>query len=124
VTPQLRQKTIVMPMRRKGFTVWPVKPEPEKTGEYGWNTQAYYAVEIVHRCLARKFPSHNAAVISKRGPGNLMFIDIDSPGVLERIEGETGRKISGTTYSVCSRPQSVPYKRHLYYRQTAYSVRK
>ncbi|SRR5713101_5528527 len=115
---------IATPMLRKGYTVWPVKPEPEKTGEFGWNSQAYYADEIVHRCLARKFPNHNAGVISKRGVGKLMFIDIDSPGVLERMEGETGQKISGTTFSVCSRPQSALYKRHLYYRQTAYSVTK
>jgi hypothetical protein len=107
----------------KGFTVWPVKPE-EKTGEYGWNTHAYYADEIVHRCLANKFPNHNAAVISRRGIGNLMFLDIDSSGVLQRIEEETGQKISGITYSVCSRPQSAPYKRHFYFRQTARSVSK
>jgi hypothetical protein len=118
-----RYYSIAMPMLRKGFTVWPVKPEPEKTGEYGWNTQAYYADEIVHRCLARKFPNHNAAVISKRGVRNLMFLDIDSAGVLERIEEETGQKISGITYSVCSRPQSAPYKRHFYFRQTDYSAK-
>lgn len=115
---------IATPMLRKGYTVWPVKPEPEKTGVFGWNTHAYYADEVVHRCLARKFPNHNAGVISKRGVGNLMFIDIDSPGVLERMEAETGQKILGTTFSVCSRPQSAPHKRHLYYRQTAYSVMK
>ncbi len=120
---QTRYYSIAMPMLEKGFTVWPVKPEPEKTGEFGWNTQAYYADEIVHRCLARKFPNHNAAVISKRGIGNLMFLDIDSPGVLERIEQETGQKISGITFSVCSRPQSAPYKRHFYFRQTARSVK-
>src|ERR1035441_1232838 len=118
-----RYYKIAMPMLEKGFKVWPVKPE-EKTGEYGWNTQAYYADEIVHRCLANKFPNHNAAVISKRGVGNLMFLDIDSAGVLERIEEETGQKMSGTTFSVCSRPQSAPYKQHFYFRQTAYSVSK
>ncbi len=26
---------IATPMLRKGYTVWPVKPEPEKTGKYG-----------------------------------------------------------------------------------------
>ncbi len=119
-----RYYKIAMPMFEKGYTVWPVKPEPEKTGEYGWNNLAYYADEITHRCLARKFPHHNAAVISKRGVGNLMFVDIDSPGVLERTEEETGQQISGITFSVCSRPQSAPYKRHLYFRQTAYSVMK
>jgi hypothetical protein len=101
-----------------------VKPEPAKVGEYGWNTLAYYADEVAHRCLARKYPNHNAAVISKRGIGNLMFLDIDSAGVLERIESETGQNLSGTTYSVCSRPQSAPYKRHFYFRQTARSVMK
>jgi hypothetical protein len=118
-----RYYSIAMSMRKKGFTVWPVKPEPEKAGEYGWNNLAYYADEIAHRCLARKFPSHNAAVISKRGVGKLMFLDIDSDGVLERIEQETGQKMSGITFSVCSRP-SAPYKRHFYFRQTAYSVTK
>jgi hypothetical protein len=119
-----RYYSIAMSMRNKGFTVWPVKPEPEKAGEYGWNNLAYYADEIVHRCLAKKFPNHNAAVFSRRGIGNLMFLDIDSPGVLERIEEETGRKVSGITFSVCSRPQSALYKRHFYFRQTAYSVTK
>src|ERR1035441_2243154 len=119
-----RYYNIAVPMLEKGFTVWPVRPEPEKAGEFGWNTQAYYADEIVHRCVARKFPNHNAAVISKRGVGNLMFLDIDSPGGLERLEEETGQQISGTTFSVCSRPQSAPYKRHFYFRQTDYSVMK
>jgi hypothetical protein len=121
VVEESRYYKIAMPMIEKGFTVWPVKPE-EKTGEFGWNTQAHYADEAAHRCLARKFPNHNAAIVSKRGIGNLMFLDIDSAGVLERIEKETGQSISGTTYSVCSRPQSAPYKRHFYFRQTAYSV--
>jgi hypothetical protein len=112
---QTRYYKIATSMRTKGFTVWPVKPEPEKAGEFGWNTQAYYADEIVHRCLARKFPNHNAAVISRRGFGNLMFLDIDSAGALERIEEETGHKIAGITLSVCSRPQSAPYKRHFYF---------
>src|ERR1035441_2192121 len=119
-----RYYNIATPMLERGFTVWPVKPEPEKAGEFGWNTHAYYADEIGHRCLAKKYPNHNAAVISKRGIGNLMFLDIDSPGVLERIEEETGQKISGITFSVCSRPQSAPYKRHFYFRQTEYSVKK
>jgi hypothetical protein len=120
---ETRYYKIAMPMREKGFTVWPVKPEPEKIGEYGWNNLAYYADEVAHRCLARKFPNHNAAVISRRGVANLMFLDIDSPGVLERIEEETGHKIAGITYSVSSRP-SAPYKRHLYCRQTTYSKMK
>ena len=120
---QSRYYKIAMPMLEKGYTVWPVKPE-KKTGEFGWNTQAHYADEIVHRCVARRFPNHNAAVISKRGIGNLMFVDIDSAGVLERIEAETGQRIAGITYSVCSRPQSAPYKWHFYFRQTARSVMK
>jgi Bifunctional DNA primase/polymerase, N-terminal len=119
-----RYYDIALPMLQKGLTVWPVRTEPEKAAEYGWNTHAYNANEIVHRCLANKFPNHNAAVISKRGIGNLMFLDVDSSGVLERIEKETGWKISGITFTVCSRPQTAPYKRHLYFRQTARSLSK
>ena len=57
--------SIAMPLLEKRVHSLPVKPEPEKCGEYGWNNLAYYADEIVHRCLARKFPNHNAAVISQ-----------------------------------------------------------
>ena len=87
-----RYYNIAVPMLEKGFTVWPVRPEPEKAGEFGSNTHAYYADEIVHRCLAKKFPNHNAAVISRRGIGNLMFLDIDSPGVLERLKKRLARR--------------------------------
>lgn len=119
-----RYYKIATPMLEKGFTVWPVKPEPEKAGEFGWNNQSYYADEPTHRCLALKFPDHNAAVVSRRGIGNLMFLDIDADGVLEKVEEETGQQISGITFSVCSRPQSATYKRHLYFRQTRYSINK
>ena len=101
-----------------------MKPEPEKAGEFGWNNLAYYADAATHRCLALKFPDHNAAVISRRGIGNLMFLDIDADGMLETIEKETGQKLARITFSVCSRPQSAPYKRHFYFRQTKYSVAK
>jgi hypothetical protein len=52
-----------------------------------------------------------------------MFIDIDADGVVQRLEEETGKQIP-RTYTVCSRPESAPYKRHYYFTQTAYSFKK
>jgi hypothetical protein len=51
-----------------------------------------------------------------------MFLDIDADGVVERIEKHTAKKIP-RTYTVCSRPQSAPYKRHYYFTQTPHSFK-
>src|SRR5207247_2248038 len=67
------------------------------------------------------YPNHNVGIVGTRGAGNLVFLDIDSDGVVERIEQQTGRTMPAT-YVVQSRPQSAPYKRHFYFRQTEYSV--
>ena len=70
---------------------------------------------------AKDYPAHNVGVVGRRGIGNDMFLDIDADGVLEQIERETGKKMPAT-FTVASRPQSAPWKRHYYFKQTAYSV--
>jgi hypothetical protein len=62
-------------------------------------------------------------VVGKRGIGRHMFLDIDAEAVVERIEAETGRKMP-QTYTVCSRPESAPYKRHFYFTQTPCSFKR
>ena len=64
---------------------------------------------------------HNVGVVGRRGIGNDMFLDIDAEGVLEQIERETGQKMP-STFTVASRPQSAPWKRHYYFKQTVSSV--
>jgi hypothetical protein len=84
------------------------------------NHQATTPEEVLTH--AKYYPHHNVGVVGKRGVGRHMFLDIDAEGVVGRIEEETGKKIP-TTYTVCSRPESAPHKRHYYFSQTAYSFK-
>jgi hypothetical protein len=117
---------IAMPLLKKGFTVYPMHGENDKAGDEGWNRVsrlAEYADETTQRMLARKHPDRNVAVIGRNRIGDFMFLDIDGQGVVEKLERETGKTIP-STYTVCSRPQTAPWKRHFYFRHTAYSITK
>ena len=117
---------IAMPLFKKGFTVYPMHGENDKAGNEGWNRVsrlAEYADETTQRMLARKHPDRNVVVIGRRKIGDLMFLDIDGQGVVEKLERETRMTIP-STYTVCSRPQTAPWKRHYYLRHTKYSVTK
>lgn len=113
---------IAMPLVNRGFRVTPVHPRTKSGVMRNWqNHQATTPDEI--RKHAHYYPNHNVGVVGKRGVGRHMFLDIDAEGVVERIEQETGRKVP-KTYTVSSRPQSAPYKRHFYFTQTEYSFKK
>ena len=71
--------------------------------------------------FAKYYRNHNVAVVGKRKPGRHMFLDDDS-GVAARIEEETGKKLP-RTYTVASRPDSNPLKRHFYFLQSEYSFK-
>jgi hypothetical protein len=104
----------------RGFKVVPVHPL-EKRGVL-WNQYRNPATtlsEVIQH--AKDFPAHNVGVVGMHGVGNHCFLDIDADGVVERIETESGHKMP-LTYTVGSRPQSAPWKRHFYFRQTAYST--
>ncbi len=74
------------------------------------------------KAFAKYYAHHNVAVVGKRGVGRMMFLDDDS-GVAKRIEEESGHKIP-QTYTVASRPDSNPLKRHFYFFQTEYSFKR
>jgi hypothetical protein len=113
---------IATPLVLRGFRVTPVHPETKSGVMRNWqHHQATTPEEVLRQ--AKYYPHHNVGVVGKRGIGRHMFLDIDANGVLERIEQETGKQIP-TTYTVCSRPQSAPYKRHYYFIQTAHSFLK
>src|SRR5712692_1237785 len=106
----------------RGFPVCPVHPA-EKRGVF-WAQYKHPAKNLSEiRQLSKDYPRHNVGIVGRRGVGNLAFLDIDSEGTLERIETVTGHKLP-ESYAVQSRPQSAPWKRHVYFRQTAYSVQK
>lgn len=113
---------IATPLVQRGFRVTPVHPETKMGTMKNWqNHQATTPDEVLKH--AKYYPNHNVGVVGKRGVGRHMFLDIDAEGVVERIERETGHKMP-KTYTVCSRPQSAPYKRHFYFTQTEYSFKK
>ncbi len=112
---------IATPLVERGFRVTPVHPETKSGVMRNWQDhQATTPDEVLRH--AKYYPHHNVGVVGKRSVGRHMFLDIDADGIVERIE-ETGRKMP-QTYTVCSRPDSAPYKRHYYFTQTAYSFKK
>jgi hypothetical protein len=105
----------------RGFKVTPVSPAEKRGVLPQWNRHPSTKLsEIIQH--AKDYPTHNVGVVGRRGVGNDMFLDIDADGVLEQIERETGQKMP-PTFTVASRPQSAPWKRHYYFQQTAYSVK-
>jgi len=103
----------------RGFAVTPVHPL-EKRGVF-WGQYRHPAKNLWEVTQhAKDYPNHNVGIVSRRGVGNLAFLDIDADGVIERIEAETGEKLP-LTYTVQSRPQSASFKKHFYFRQTEYS---
>ena len=97
----------------------PVSPAEKRGALPRWNRHPSTKLsEIIQHAI--DYPTHNVGVVGRRGIGNDMFLDIDAEGVLEQIERETGRGMP-PTFTVASRPQSAPWKRHYYFKQTAYS---
>ena len=62
----------------------------------------------------------DVGIVLKRRLGEPFSIDIDAPGVIERMERETGKSLP-ETYTVLSRPVTAAHKRHVSLRHTHYS---
>jgi len=71
--------------------------------------------------LAADYADDNVGIRSRRAVGGLFVIDCDKPGVVERIEQETGCKLP-LTYTTQTRPQSAPYKMNFHFMSTEHSV--
>jgi Bifunctional DNA primase/polymerase, N-terminal len=94
----------------RGFRVTPVHPLEKRGVLYNWNRQPTTTLSEVLQ-HAKDFPYHNVGIVGRRGVGNHCFLDIDADGVIERMEQETGQKMP-VTYTVSSRPQTAPWKKH------------
>jgi hypothetical protein len=114
---------IAAPLIERGFRVTPVHPESKAPVLKNWPKHQITTLAELKTFVEKnpKYVSHSVGVVGKRGPRRHCFIDIDADGVVERIEKDTGHKMP-KTYTVSSRPQSAPYKRHFYFFQTAYSL--
>jgi hypothetical protein len=106
-------------MLKRGFAVTPVDPNA-KGGRLWWQYKYFVTnlSEVIQ--LSKDYPDHNVGIVSRRGVGNVCFLDIDGEGVLEQIERETGHKMPEALV-VQSRPQSAPWKRHFCFLQTPVS---
>jgi hypothetical protein len=121
VRPQADYLSIAAAAIERGFKVTPVSPAEKRGVLPQWNRHPSTKLsEIIQH--AKDYPDYNVGVVGRRGIGNDMFLDIDADGVLDQIERETGKKMP-PTFTVASRPQSAPWKRHYYFKQTAYSVK-
>jgi hypothetical protein len=114
--------SIATPLVERHFRITPVDPESKCGVMRNWQDHQLTTVAEVVKC-ANSFPHHNVGVVGKRGIGRHCFLDIDAPGVIERIEGETGQAMP-KGYRVKSSPDLKPYKTHFYFTQTAYSFHK
>jgi len=74
------------------------------------------------RAAAKDCPTCDVGLVLRRKVGEPFAIDIDSSGVIERLERETQMTLP-ETYTVLSRPVTAPYKRHIFFRHTAHSDR-
>jgi Bifunctional DNA primase/polymerase, N-terminal len=127
--------TVTIPASFKHSRLWGLAQHPlargwrfsachDKKGVKFWNRpEQADCSELYLYYLAKHFPEHNVCIVSSHGIGNLLFLDIDTDGVLERIERETGMTCP-YTYTVQSRPKSKPWKQHIYFVQTQYCVSK
>jgi hypothetical protein len=69
--------------------------------------------------MAADFPHRDVGIVLEGHAGTIFVWDIDKEGVTERMERETGKTLP-ETYVVQSQPETAPYKRHVYFRQTDY----
>jgi hypothetical protein len=113
---------IATPLVERGFRVTPVHTETKMGVMKNWQKFQLTTIEDVRK-YAKYFPHHNVGVVGKRGVGRHCFLDVDAPGVVERIENET-KQTMPKGYRVKSSPRSKPYKTHFYFTQTPYSFEK
>src|SRR5260370_8856527 len=108
---------IAMTARSRGFVVAPLRDT--RPFLYACNRQPM-TTETEIRAAAKDCPTCDVGLVLRRKVGEPFAIDIDSPGVIERLERETQMTLP-ETYTVLSRPETAPLKRHIFFRHTRYS---
>lgn len=109
--------TVAMAARNRGFAVTPLRDK--RPFLHAWNRHPL-TTETEIRTAAKEYPVCDVGLVMKRGVGEPFAIDIDSPGVIERLERETQMTLP-ETYTVLSRPKTAPHRRHIFFRHTQYS---
>ena len=108
---------VAMAARARGFAVTPLRDK--RPFLPAWNKHPL-RTETEITMAAREYPTCDVGLVLKRQVGQPFVIDIDSEGVIERLEEEPGNSLPAT-YVVLSRPMTEPWKRHLFFRHTPYT---
>src|SRR5215471_15361247 len=106
---------IAMAARARGFAVTPLRNK--RPFLHAWNRHPL-TMETEIMTAAKEYPTCDVGLVMKRKVGEPFAVDIDSPGVIERME--TGQKLP-ETYMAWTKPRTAPYKRHIFFRHTPYS---
>jgi hypothetical protein len=108
---------IAMAARARGFGVTPLRDK--RPFLHAWNRHPL-TTETEIRVAAKDYPKCDVGLVMKRRVGEPFAIDVDVPGVVERMERESGKTLP-ETYTVLSRPETARYKCHIFFRHTKYS---
>ena len=108
---------IALEAKARGFGVTPLRDK--RPFLHAWNRHPL-TTETEIRTAAKEYPTCDVGLVMRREVGEPFVVDIDSPGVIERLEREMQMTLP-ETYIVLSRPVTAPYKRHLFFRHTQYS---
>jgi hypothetical protein len=107
---------------RRGFSTTPVKPGAKHPRLSEWNTRPTKNLSVAQQ-HAFDYPHDDVGLVSTRGVGHFCWLDIDHHSVEGRILRETGHRLP-RTLTTSSRPKTAPWKKHLCFRQTPYSLAK
>src|SRR5260370_3033817 len=108
---------VASPAHARGFAVTPLRDK--RPFLHAWNKYPLTtATEI--RAAAKDCPTCDVGLVLRRKVGEPFAIDIDSSGVIDRLERETQMTLP-ETYTVLSRPETASHKRHIFFRHTRYS---
>ena len=104
--------------RARGFT-WVVPVDDKAPLRRAWLKFNVTRTETELNLMAAEFSHGDVGIVLRGHAGSVFVWDIDKEGVTERMQRETGESLP-ETYIVQSRPETAPYKRHVYFRQTEY----
>jgi hypothetical protein len=105
---------------RRGFFTTPVKPMAKHPRFNDWTKHPAKNLSTATQ-NAYDYPHDDVGLVSARGVGRPFWIDIDHHSVEDRIFRATGRRLP-RTLTTSSRPKTAPWKKHLCFRQTTYSI--
>src|SRR4029077_2763500 len=109
---------VALAARDRGFT-WIVPVDDKAPLRRSWLKYNVTRTLTELNLMAAEFPYRDVGIVLKGHAGSIFVWDIDKEGVTERMKLETGVSLP-ETYVVQSRPETAPYKRHVYFRQTEY----